>query len=89
MTEEKDARAFYDRLYHVLQAQLGARYALPLAQWSEPALVARMRQEGISESDIEAVREVLHTCEQALFAGQDRSGQMSIIREKAERVLRQ
>jgi hypothetical protein len=82
-----DAVLFYDRLYRALFSQLGTRFGLPPAQWSAPVLTEQMRLRGYRETDVEDVRFILSTCEQVLFAGQDRSAQMADVLRKAEAVL--
>ncbi|MGI9159086.1 MAG: BatD family protein [Saprospiraceae bacterium] len=80
------AAEFYDRLYRFLPAQLGERFGLPPAQWSETALSAQMRVRGYGTTETEDVRHILQACEHALFAGQDRAADMQDIVRRAESV---
>lgn len=84
-----DPRAFYDELFKGLQGYLTARLNLTPAQMTQENVRRILTERGISSGAIQNLLSVWQTCEQALFAGQMQSAQMSNTWRAAESVLQE
>ena len=86
--EKGDEKGFYQAVYRLVQASLGSRLGLDVANWNESRLVKRMDEARFPAPQKDAILQLLRKCEQVLYAGADKSGEMNTTLKSAEDLLR-
>ncbi|MBK6997859.1 MAG: protein BatD [Lewinellaceae bacterium] len=82
-----DPQGFYNELFKSLQAWLSARFGLQPAQMNDADVSAILLQRGATPIRTQALLSVWHTCEQAIYGGQDQAEQMESTWQMAGQVM--
>ncbi len=82
-----DPQEFYNELFKSLQAWLSARFGLQPAQMNDADVSAILLQRGAAPIRTQALLSVWHTCEQAIYGGQQQAEQMESTWQMAGQVM--
>jgi hypothetical protein len=81
------SKAFYESAYRLLQTHLNEHWGLSTSQLNKEQLRERMALRGAPDSLHAEVHQLLQTCEQALYAGMDKSAEMPRVYEQIRQLL--
>ncbi len=82
-----EPKPFYDELFKSLQAWLSARLGLQPAQMNDIEITKALQLHGATPIRTQALLSVWHSCEQAIYGGQDQAGQMESTWQLAGQVI--
>ncbi|MFN0176660.1 MAG: BatD family protein [Saprospiraceae bacterium] len=87
LLKDNDPQGFYSELFKSLQVWLSARFGLQPAQMNDADVSAILLQRGASPIRTQALLSVWHTCEQAIYGGQEQADQMESTWQMAGQVM--
>ncbi len=82
-----DSEQFFAVLFHLLQERLGERLDLPASAITENVLDERLLPLGVSDSIIDRLRGLFHTCNQARYAPQSSTEELNSLIPQVEAAL--
>ena len=80
---------FFATLFRLLQEQIGERLDMPASAITEAVIDERLRQSELSPTTVDALHDLFQMCNQARYAPQKTSRELSAIIPRAENVLRE
>jgi hypothetical protein len=81
------SEAFFAALFHLLQERLGERLDLPASAITEAVLDERLRPLRVPEQTLDRLRELFQTCNQARYAPQTSTEELTSLVPKVESAL--
>ena len=85
----RDTEGFFATAFRLLQEQLGARLDMPASGITEAVIEQRLRDGSLAESTLSELHEVFQACNQARYAPQRSSEELSSYIPRLEAVLRE
>lgn len=84
---EEDFYAFYKNIYDALREQITQRFSIAKNEVSEATISSKLSVLGVEENKIQAVKEILHTCNMARFAAKIDVEEAQIILQKTKETI--
>lgn len=83
----KESDQFFATVFRLLQEQIGERLDLPASGITEAVIEEKLRPMGMSAATLDSVQELFQACNQARYASQRTSQEMSSLIPKVETVM--
>lgn len=81
--------ALFEEVSQALSAYLRHKLDIPPSQWTKDRVISQLESAGVRADIIAQVREVLYTCEMALYGGQASQEAAQKVFDQASRVIRE
>ncbi|HZV35989.1 MAG TPA: tetratricopeptide repeat protein, partial [Verrucomicrobiae bacterium] len=82
-----EVETFFAMMFHLLQEQLGERLDLPASAITEAVLDEHLRPIGVSDSQLEELRELFQMCNQARYAHETSNAELVSLISRVEGAL--
>ena len=84
---EENFSAFYKNIHDALVEKISHRFQIPTTEISEVNIASKLSLLGVQSNEIQAIKDILHTCNMARFAAKIDFEEAKNILEKTKNVL--